>query len=255
MKKRLYQYVFLGIGLTYFASCSFVGENVIAHSEYHASLIEENLEDKAEQYHELVGRISIHQDKFKNEFSKVDAAHQQGLIALAKNYIHVTLSDSIWSHWYGTLWDFNGTTESPGDGYIACGYFVSTTLRHVGYNVDRVALAQQAASVIITTMCGKGKTKVIGNNDKEALEDYMLSQKDGIYICGLDSHVGFIEKKGELVYFVHSSGLYSQLKVVKEELKYSAAIGFSQAYYVGDLLANTSNLEKWIKKEKITVEK
>lgn len=45
--------------------------------------------------------------------------------------------------WYGTPWDFNGTTEQPGTGAIACGYFVTTVLRDAGVQLERVRLAQQ----------------------------------------------------------------------------------------------------------------
>ena len=48
-----------------------------------------------------------------------------------------TLVDSIFPYWYGTEWDFNGITESPRKGEIACGYFVSTTLKHMGIRLNR----------------------------------------------------------------------------------------------------------------------
>lgn len=226
-----------------------------AYSQYYGTINNMTVDDKLALYDELRERIQEKQTRFTVEFPTVDKEHQTGLVSLARNYISTTLCDSIWSHWYGTQWDFYGTTETPGKGKIACGYFITTTLKHMGYNVDRVTLAQQAASVIITTMCGKGKTKIIGNNDRNALQDYMLNQKDGVFICGLDNHVGFIQKKGEKIYFVHSSGFSGQLKVMKEELLESKAITYSNAYYVGDLLANEANLIKWIKKEKIEIQK
>ncbi len=226
----------------------------VTHSEYHESIVSTSVEDKLVMYDALRSRINSKRDLFKAEYPNVDAAHQKGLVSLAQSYVSATLCDSVWSHWYGTEWDFYGTTETPGKGNIACGYFVTTTLKHVGFNIDRVKLAQQAASVIITTMCGKGKTKIIGNNDLEALAAYIKSQNDGVFICGLDNHVGFIQKKGEDMYFVHSSGLGNQLKVMKEELLKSNALQYSNAYYVGNLLANETNMVKWITGEKINLE-
>lgn len=227
----------------------------IVYSEYHESIVQESDDDQLVMYDDLIDRIEEKQSRFTVEFPTVDETHQLGLVSLARNYISTTLCDSVWSHWYGTPWDFYGTTQVPGEGNIACGYFVTTTLKHMGYNIDRVVLAQQAASVIITTMCGVGKTKIIGNNDTEALSEYVLNQEDGVFICGLDNHVGFIQKKGEKVYFVHSSGLSNQKKVMKEELLKSNAIQYSNAYYVGNLLSNETNLIKWIKKEKIDLQK
>ena len=60
-----------------------------------------------------------------------------------------SMIDSIFPAWMGTNWDFNGTSNVPKQGEIACGYFVSTTLKHVGFNLNRYKLAQQAASVVL----------------------------------------------------------------------------------------------------------
>ncbi|CAG5084722.1 hypothetical protein [Parvicella tangerina] len=237
-------------------SCvSIVDDEKEVHSGYHEVVAEMTDEDQLALYLSLKERIMVKQNAFQMEYVSASAGHQADLVALAEQYIFATLCDSIWSHWYDTPWEFYGTTEQPGKGSIACGYFVTTTLDHVGYHIDRVALAQQAASVIITTLCGKGKTKIIGNNDVEALLAYVKTQEDGVFICGLDNHVGFIQKTGGKIYFVHSSGLSHQQKVMKEELHKSNAIQYSKAYYVGNLLSNQENLIKWIKKEKIELQK
>jgi hypothetical protein len=236
-----------------FCSCNSASDNLPSH--YSAFDQQLNIESPTEiqsRYNGLTRRIYAKQKRFTVEYPTVDQAHKNGLITLAKSYIYKTLCDSIFPHWYGTKWDFNGITQTPREGKIACGYFVTTTLKHMGYNINRVKIAQQASSHIITTMCGKGKTKVIGHNNKAGLNKYILSQKDGVFICGLDNHVGFIQKKGKAVYFIHSSGFKPQ-KVIKEKLMESKAIEYSEAYYVGNLLANKTNLIKWIKKEPIAL--
>jgi hypothetical protein len=48
-------------------------------------------------------------------------------------------------YWLGTTWNFNGTTQVPGEGSIACGYFVTTLLRDAGVKLERVKLAQMAS--------------------------------------------------------------------------------------------------------------
>ena len=42
------------------------------------------------------------------------------------------ISHHLFSQWKKTAWDFNGTATKPGDGPIACGYFVTTLLRDIG---------------------------------------------------------------------------------------------------------------------------
>jgi len=234
-------------------SCSSGTVQDEAHKDYpsyYHSLHPMGVDKKLGKYTDLKNRINAKQRRFTIEYPTVDQAHKNGLVTLAKNYLYTTMCDSVFSHWYGTQWDFNGTTQEPRKGQIACGYFVTTTLKHAGFDINRVQLAQQAASKIITTMCGKGKTKVIGNSNEKALSKYIGNQKDGIFIVGLDNHVGFIQKKGSKQYFIHSSGLSPQ-QVVREKLLESKAIKKSDAYYVGNLLENKTNIIKWIKKEKI----
>ena len=62
-----------------------------------------------------------------------------------------TVRDELIPPWVGTEWAFYGTTQTPGEGEIACGYFVSTVLRDAGVKVERVKLAQQASEYIVKT--------------------------------------------------------------------------------------------------------
>ncbi len=57
--------------------------------------------------------------------------------------------DSIIPYWYGTKWNFYGTTEEPNKGTIACGYFVTTVLRDAGLHINRIKLAQAASEEMI----------------------------------------------------------------------------------------------------------
>ncbi|WMJ72126.1 hypothetical protein RCC89_02925 [Cytophagaceae bacterium ABcell3] len=47
------------------------------------------------------------------------------------------LVNKLIPYWYGTKWDFEGHTDVPGKGEIACGYFVSTTL-NLDYGLEFV---------------------------------------------------------------------------------------------------------------------
>jgi hypothetical protein len=54
------------------------------------------------------------------------------------------------------------TSETPGRGEIACGYFVSTVLRDAGFGVERVRLAQQASERIVRTLSAPTRSAAIG---------------------------------------------------------------------------------------------
>lgn len=202
-------------------------------------------------YYEETKTYIAHKNKlFKEEYLRSNASHQSTLIELSKNYIYTTLKDTIFPIWYDTRWDYNGTTQHPRSGNIACGYFVTTCLRDMGFKIERARLAQQASANIIKSLCGSNM-HIIGHNNLKGLEKYLSSKKDGIYIIGLDNHVGFIVKEGNSLHAVHSNGISGSLEVVKEPMTQCKLIQKSKAYYIGDLMANTSVFKAWIKNEKI----
>ncbi len=154
------------------------------------------------------------------------------------------LVDSIFKYWYKTPWDFNGHTTEPRNGEIACGYFVTTTLRDVGIKLQRIKLAQQASSVMIQKLCAKNSIKRLGSFNK--LEQYFEAFPDNyVFILGLDFHVGFVVKRNDKLYFIHSS--YEGEQIVKSEiLSNSAPVIHSKSYMIGCLNQHQQLLKQWI---------
>jgi hypothetical protein len=156
-------------------------------------------------------------------------------------YLECCLRDSVFEYWYDTPWDFNGTTEQPRKGNIACGYFVTTTLKHLGLNIDRVYLAQQASSVLIKEICDEESIKVFTNSRYARVKEYVSNYDGNIFIAGLDNHVGFIVKEGSEMYFVHSCGI-PPYKVIKEKIDDASLLTNSKYHMVGHL-----NFKNWAK--------
>lgn len=152
------------------------------------------------------------------------------------------MADSIFPFWYGTEWDFNGTTNTPGSGYIACGYFVSTTLKHSGIELNRYKLAQKAASDIVQETCLSSSAK--WHNTLDALETHLEEQGEGLYVLGLDYHVGFVLREKCKNYFIHSD--YFNGKVTREALEGSTAALSSDRFYVGSLSKNERMMNRWL---------
>jgi hypothetical protein len=156
-------------------------------------------------------------------------------------------------YWYGTAWKFEGHTAIPNQGEIACGYFVSTTLLHVGININRYKLAQQlpiheAASLALTD-----SVLVISEVATEEIIREMQRQTiDGIYFLGFDqSHVGFLLNKKNELYVIHSN--YIGGSVTIERIEESLAFASYRKFYVSPLSTNKSFLKKWKKNEVIQV--
>ncbi len=162
----------------------------------------------------------------------------------AQDYLFDILTDSIFPYWNQTTWDFNGITETPRKGDIACGYFVTTTLRDVGISVQRYKLAQQAATNIVKKLCEPTSFKRF--NALEKLQNHLQKQEGNhIFVIGLDYHVGFVVKENNNLFFVHSNYI-NRAGVIKEPLHTSQAIDASNAYVIGNLLTNKSLIQKWL---------
>lgn len=166
-------------------------------------------------------------------------------LAQISSSISSALTQFIFPAWYNTPWDFNGISNVPGEGQIACGYFVSTTLKHAGFNLNRYKLAQQAASVIVKSICGSSTWFT----SKEALIQHLKAQPDGIYVLGLDYHVGFLVVQQGVVDFVHSD--YFNGKVVREPALKSAAFCATENYVIGALSNNKHVIANWLNGTKV----
>ncbi len=155
-------------------------------------------------------------------------------------YLTNTFYNKIFPHWVGTTWDYNGYTNIPQKGEIACGYFISTTLKHMGFNWNRFKLAQMYSSAIIKATCTEIKTYT----QIEALNEHMIKQPVGIYIVGLSNHVGFIIKTNRYTRFVHSNYINNE-GPISERLLFSEALKNSTTYWIGKF-TNQENIQKWL---------
>ena len=210
-----------------------------------------NINAHLQSYDRLKVRIQSQQDSFHLGYASAESnSTKQILMEQAKKYLLEKLTKKVFPFWYGTPWDFNGTTETPLKGQIACGYFITTVMKHVGFEVERYKLAQQPASTIIKTLCLKKSIKSFGTNGIEKLIGHLRNNNDGLYIVGLDYHVGFIEKSKNGLFIIHSN-YYEPQEVVKEKIEESKALSYSSTFLIGNLLDNEAIIKKWLKKEKI----
>ncbi len=154
--------------------------------------------------------------------------------------------------WLGTPWDFNGTAAVPGGGKIACGYFVATVLKDAGFQVDRYQLAQQPSGNIMRSFLKKDDCVLTVGKPYDDFAAELLAAEPGIYLIGLDTHVGFLTVAGKDFRMIHSSG--SQPWCVVDESRQDAhALQRSNWRMRGNLTADPGVLRRWLKAEKIVV--
>lgn len=164
------------------------------------------------------------------------------------------LVDEIIPHWYGTTWSFDGHTDQPQQGEIACGYFVSTTLQHVGVNVNRYQLAQQRPENEAKSLAvGAEVIEIEGANSAENIEQIKSKTSDGICFVGLGrSHVGYLLKRKNELFFIHSSYFTPGTVTVELASKSPVFCAYNQ-YYIVELSNNKVFLKRWLDNTKIEV--
>ncbi len=168
-------------------------------------------------------------------------------------FFEETLVNSLFPYWYGTRWDFNGYTNTPREGAIACGYFVSTTLKHMGINWNRYTLAQQASLLEVQTVSMNGTIYAFPNSVADKVVSYIKSNfTEGMYLVGLSSHVGFLLLKDSELFFIHSNYGFPA-EVVIERADQSEAFLFSMDFYITPISHNEAFLMKWLSGEEVPV--
>lgn len=154
--------------------------------------------------------------------------------------------------WLGTQWNFHGTTEVPGQGNIACGYFVATVLRDAGFRVDRYKLAQQPSQNILRSFLPRESLSLRVGVPYETYAAEMRASEPGIRIVGLDSHVAFMVTGPDGFRFIHSSGSKPWC-VVDEGEKDAEVLRRSNYRVQGSLTADREVLRRWLAGKKIEV--
>lgn len=166
---------------------------------------------------------------------------------IEQNFVSV-IADSIIPYWYGTSWDFNGTTQNPGEGSIACGYFVSTVLRDAGLKIERVKMGQSASEYMIHKLASAADTKTFYKARLTDALSFVKNKGFGIYIIGLDCHVGFLYNDSVHIWFIHSKW-YKERAVVKEDAYESEILKSSSYRMIGKISNNNNVLNNWLQKK------
>ena len=173
--------------------------------------------------------------------------------SLSKVFTDILVNQII-PYWYGTTWSFEGHTDVPKKGEIACGYFVSTTLKHMGVNINRYRLAQQnpvneAKSLALNSPV----IKISEASSIENIKKINTVLKEGIHFIGFGyNHVGFVLKKNNQLFLIHSNYINSE-GVILEKIEVSEAFSYFNEFYLAEISTNETFLQNWLKATSIKV--
>lgn len=164
---------------------------------------------------------------------------------LLTDYWVQNIADSLFCYWKNTPWDFNGTSTIPQQGTIACGYFVTTILQHMGVKLERIKLSICPSSRMMQKLTPGQKLLNLSYLNVPDFEKRLRDAGKGIYIIGLDYHTGFIVNDGDNVWFIHSN--YIQRKgVVKENVLKSSALNASKTKWLVSLTGDAGFIKRWL---------
>lgn len=196
---------------------------------------------------DVLGAIAGRRASFRRAFlSAPDDAARSAVRKEAARYLESALVDAVLPRWDGTPWSFSGTSATPRTGSIACGYFVSTTLEEAGLRVERRRLAQQPAEDIIETLAPPEAIARFSDVPVEKFEAAVAARGDGLYVVGLDIHVGFLVVRGGEVLFHHSSYV-GPTAVVREQARASSPLVQSRYRVIGKLFTDDALVEAWLR--------
>ncbi len=205
----------------------------------------------AGSYVNLKSIISADRQAIKELFITLsDSTEIQKFTDSIGHYLTNILLDDIFPHWYGTEWDYNGITETPGKGYVACGYFISTTLRDLGLNMNRYKFAQQTGLNGAKTLQLGEDVKKFYTNNNDIPARMVKELKPGLYQVGLSCHVGYLLIRNSEAWFIHSNYIHSGVMV---ELARDSEAFDSNVYVISEITYNRKLIKKWILGERMTI--
>lgn len=196
------------------------------------------------EYKSFLEEIKEKKEKYKVEYQKADTKEKQEIIEKVQE-LFLDNTEEIFAYWYGTSYDLNGTSQTPGEGKIACGYFVTTVIRDAGFGIDRVRMAQMASEEAIKKLVDDKKIKRFHKIKNVEFVKAARKQGDGLYVVGLDTHIGFLLIKGKETFFIHSTSTIPHC-VIREDAEISPTLRNSKYKVLAKLSDDESFLIRWL---------
>ena len=211
----------------------------------------DSLEDLRSAYDQKRSQLELERRYLSDELSLARSpAERAELLSFARSRVLATLDQVLIPAWEGTRWSFSGTSERPGEGSIACGFFVGTLLEHAGFRVDRLALGRLASEHIAKSLAGPRALRRYSDVEPEVVAADLLEMGPGLYAIGLDFHAAWarVTDDGQL-WFIHST-VYGKGGVLIEPLLGDNPFFYSRYRVVAKLLGDRM-MESWLEAKTI----
>jgi hypothetical protein len=212
------------------------------------ALVQSGCTQNTVNYNDLKKEITSRQEELSCAYRN-PKCDKDSVVRCAQQFLFTTMTAKVFPCWYGTRWDYNGTTEVPRKGKIACGYFVTTTMRDLGFNIPRVRWAQLPSETMIKEMTDGKEIKRYRFASIGHIESQIKEWGDGLYVVGMDNHTGYIVNHDGRCSFVHSYYFNLSRGVTSERFDTNNPLRSSKYRVIGKVLTKEM-VEKWLKKER-----
>jgi hypothetical protein len=199
-------------------------------------------------YNDLKTEIAKRQEELSCAYRN-PKCDKDSVVRCAQQFLFTTMTSKVFPCWYGTKWDYNGTTETPQKGKIACGYFVTTTMRDLGFRVPRVRWAQLPSETMIREMTEPANIRRYRLVSINHIQDQVAEWGSGLYVVGMDNHTGFIVNEGGNCRFIHSYYWNVSRGVTSERLDSNNPLSTSKYRVIGKVLTDDM-VKKWLRNER-----
>jgi hypothetical protein len=207
-------------------------------------------------YNKAKQKIKEKREQFFTAFKNTNDTTKAKILDDAGSYLFDNLLNKIIPFWYHTPWNLSGYSDFPQEGTVGCSYFISNTLVACGFNLNRYRLAQTdpiAGSRSLTFTDSVVKYRNDGNIE-HLNQKILKNHSDGLYIIGLDIHIGYLLIYKSKLYFIHSAYYYPN-RVCMEYFEKSPGISSSSTFCITPITNNKKLIEKWILNELIFIQK
>jgi len=159
--------------------------------------------------------------------------------------------DALHKRWLGTRWGLGmPQTTRPQQGKVNCGLFVALILRYAGFNFNIWTFNRQAARDAIWSMAPRGQRRSFYRVKMKRFLAGVKKMGPGLFLIGLDFHIGFLRQDEAGLRFVHAS--YVDKKVVDEPASEAIPILTSRSRVVGKIL-QPKMLRWWLTDRRIKI--
>src|SRR6188768_510957 len=213
----------------------------------------------AARYAAFVEQVAARRSELGARFAAARGGRARAAIRdEARRFIVDTLESGVFPAWMGmpSAGGPQATASLPHQPgmYISCSYFLTAALQNAGLVLEsRARFAQAPAAWIERALLPPGgQIRRYGTVSAEELERRLVELGEGLYVVGLDIHVGFIVVRDGHAWFVHSS--YTPPgTVVSEPVVSSEAIALSRrkGYWVSPLFRDDRIVELWLRRQPV----